>query len=107
MSITNSSRWTTSSGGRERAARARANGGAPSQHKKEAQTLDRQSAVADYDAARRAQRENMERLKALRLAREAAEALCAPVEAAPARPKRRTSKTAGGAQPVRGSTKNA
>jgi hypothetical protein len=75
----------------ESRARGHARGGALSLQRKESQIQERQSAMADYDAARNAQRENMERLKTLRLARDAAEALRAP-----AAPKGRTKKTAAG-----------
>lgn len=86
-----SPKWTMTRGGRQ-SGRARVRSGVLTQQRRDAQILDRRSAMADYDAARIAQRANMERLKALRLAREAAEV---PAAAARAQPKRRTEKAAG------------
>jgi hypothetical protein len=71
-------------------ARARALNAASSRLKKDAQLLERQSAMADYDAARKAQLDNMARLRALRLARDASDALCAPAQGQlPARKRRK------------------
>ena len=62
--------------------------------KKEAQLLDRQSAMADYEAARAAQRRNMERLRALRLARDAAAPPQAPAKVSSGVSKRRAKRAA-------------
>jgi hypothetical protein len=71
-------------------ARARVLNAASLRLKKDAQLLERQSAMADYDAARKAQLDNMARLRALRLARDAAAALCPPAQGQlPARKRRK------------------
>jgi hypothetical protein len=99
----NSSRWMMVNHGRPRDSAPLPRGGALTRQKREAQSLERQSATADYDAARQAHRTNMERLKALRLARDAADALCPPADVAPALRKGRTKKAAAGSQPALGS----
>lgn len=82
--FTDSVRWMMSSDGR-------ANGSVASQWKKDVQLRERQSAIAEYDALRRAQSENMARLKTLRLARDAANALRPAAQAAPAKAPTRAS----------------
>jgi len=71
----NATKWAMSSEGRGR-------GSTALQWKKDVQTQERQSAMADYESARREQVANMARLRELRLERDAALALSKAADAA-------------------------